>query len=297
MLIATGWIYAQVIVSTMAVLVVGATPFRRGLAALFIMLGCGLALIAPPHPLLRVVLAQLILIAFLKAAQIASAPDTFPPARRVWHYFALFHVDRARTPPPRFPLSLFAVLLGWALLCVLSVVGLLQVRHGAAAGWTGVFLRMFCALALFHGLMDFVCQLHRFFYALAGLDVPHNQRRPILSRTVREFWGVRWNRLVSEWLGRYVFQPFNRRGWPKFGLLATFFASAAIHFWLIVVPLDLKAALSMASYFVLHGAIAIAELRLRPRAWPVAVARAWTLFAVIGPSPLLVEPFLKIIGL
>lgn len=297
MLIATGWIYAQVIVSIAVVIAVGPTPFRRGATVLFLAAGGVLALVAPPQPLLRVVLAQLILIAFLKAAQIASAPNAFPPARRVWHYFALFHVDQARETNPRFPRSLLAVLFGWALLCVLSVIGLLYVRQGALAGWAGVILRMICALTLFHGLMDFVCQLHRFFYALAGLDVPHNQRRPILSRTVREFWGVRWNRLVSEWLGRYVFQPFNRHGWPRLGLFATFLASAAIHFWLIVVPLEVAAAISMASYFVLHGGIALAELRLRPRGWPGAAARAWTIFAVVGPSPLLIEPFLKIIGL
>lgn len=297
MLIAVSWLYAQVIVAIAAVLAVGATPFRRGLTMFFLVAGGVLALVSPPHPLLRVVLAQLILLAFLKAAQIASAPDAFPPARRVWHYFALFHVDQARPTTPRLPLSLLAVTLGWGLLCVLSVVGLSQVRSGAVTGWSGAMLRLVCALALVHGLMDFVTQLHRFFYALGGLDVPPNQRRPILSRTVREFWGVRWNRLVSEWLGQFAFQPFNRRGWTKLGILATFIVSAAIHFWLAIVPLDLKSALSMASYFVLHGAIVLAELRLRPRRWPVAAARAWTIFAVVGPSPLLYEPCLKIMGL
>lgn len=297
MFIGIAWLHAQVIVSVAAVIAVGVTPLRRGAALFFLATGGVLALVAPPHPLLRVVLAQLILLAFLKAAQIASAPNTFPPARRVWHYFALFHVDQARETTPRFPLALLAVTLGWALLCVLSVVGLLQVRHGVVTGWSGAFLRLVCALALVHGLMDFVTQLHRVFYALGGLDVPPNQRRPILSRTVREFWGVRWNRLVSEWLGQFAFQPFNRRGWTKLGILATFVVSAAIHFWLAIVPLDFKSALSMASYFILHGGIVLAELRLRPRGWPVAAARAWTLFAVAGPSPLLYEPCLKIMGL
>ncbi len=297
MLIAAAWIYTQIAIATAAVLAVGESLGRRLAAAGFIGLGVILPWFAPPRPLLRVVLAQLILLAFLKVTQIASAPRNFPPMRRAWHFFALFHVDRARPTPPRFSMHRCAVIAGWGILVVVSILGLVETRHGAVTGWTFVFMRMICALTLFHGLMEFVCELPRLFYLMAGIYVPPNQHTPILSRTVREFWGFRWNRLVSEWLGRYTFQPFVRRHHVRLGIFVTFFVSGLMHFWLTVVPLDARAALTMGSYFILHGVIVLAELRLHPRAWPVPLARAWTLIAILGPSSLIIDPFLQILGL
>ena len=122
-------------------------------------------------------------------------------------------------------------------------------------------------------------------------------RNGVRARTVAEFWGKRWNRAVGEWLGEFVFAPLARCGHPALGLMSAFVASALVHAWLAAVALgELRAALSIAAYFVVQGGAVLVERRLGVRAWPPAVARAWTALVVAGPSPLGVGPFLRTLG-
>src|SRR5206468_9155475 len=48
-------------------------------------------------------------------------------------------------------------------------------------------------------------------YLAGGVDVPAVQRNPIVSRSLAEFWGQRWNRVVGGWLREFMFEPFARK--------------------------------------------------------------------------------------
>lgn len=92
------------------------------------------------------------------------------------------------------------------------------------------------------------------------------------------------------------YQHGNRRR-PVLGLFVAFCVSASMHAWLAAVALDSWAALTMGMFFVLQGVFVAAERRLSLHTWPVPVARARTILVVLGPSPLGIDPFLRVFGL
>jgi len=44
--------------------------------------------------------------------------------------------------------------------------------------------------------------------------VPANQDAPILSASLQEFWGRRWNRIVNRWLRQFVFLVWSYTAGP-----------------------------------------------------------------------------------
>lgn len=54
-------------------------------------------------------------------------------------------------------------------------------------------------------------------------------------------------------------------------------------------------AVSMLAFFLLQGQLVLFELVLRISQWTPMLACAWTIIALLGPSPLFVEPILRII--
>ena len=52
----------------------------------------------------------------------------------------------------------------------------------------------------------------------------------------------------------------------------------------------------MAAYFVIHGAGMLLERRLGVGMWRVGARRAWTLAWVLVPSPLFIEPALRMLA-
>jgi hypothetical protein len=131
--------------------------------------------------------------------------------------------------------------------------------------------------------------------SIAGL-----QDRPALSASLAELWAVRWNHLVAPNLDRGFFRPLARRRRPALGVLAAFTASGVMH----VVPvlaaapltLTLRPALSVMGFFLLHGALVLAERALgwqRAPSTPAALLRARirtvTVFVLL--TPLMLGPF------
>jgi hypothetical protein len=93
-----------------------------------------------------------------------------------------------------------------------------------------------------------------------------------------------------------VHRPVARIGQPRLGLAAAFGFSAAFHMWLSWVPLDAPMALSMGAFFLAQGVAVVIERSFSGfRRLPELVRRAWTLAWVLLPSPLFVEPFLRIL--
>jgi Membrane bound O-acyl transferase family len=130
-----------------------------------------------------------------------------------------------------------------------------------------------------------------------GLEPPELHRVPILSATISEFWGTRWNRPVGAWLRFHGYDPLAARGLPTLGVLAAFTMSAALHAWFTWIAVGGLLALVMLAFFLLQGIFVVAERILgivrRPRAW----GRAWTVGIMALSSPLFVEPMLQCIGI
>jgi alginate O-acetyltransferase complex protein AlgI len=129
-----------------------------------------------------------------------------------------------------------------------------------------------------------------------GLTFPRINDRPILSTTLAEFWGRRWNRAVSGWLHDNLFVPLARRRRPTLGICAAFAGSTALHFWFAWIPLDVFAGLLMASFFVVHGVGLLLERHIGVHHWGLGARRAWTAAWIAVPSPLFVEPALRLLA-
>lgn len=289
------WLSAQIGLAAAAVLAVGDRPARRVAAALFLAAGATLPWLTPPRPLPRVVLALVALIAFLKTTQIASTLGPWPIRQRFWHVVSLFHVYNIRSIQPGIPRKLVWAAALHGALVVLAFIVLAQL--GSLKGFAHTPIRLTCGVVLLYSFMAFLSELTRFGYHAVGIEVPPNQRAPIEARSAQEFWGKRWNRFVSEWLSHFIFLPLVRRGRPVLGLFAAFCVSASMHAWLAAVALDSWAALRMGMFFVVQGVFVAAETRLSLHTWPLPVARVWTIFVVLGPSPLGIDPFLRVFGL
>jgi hypothetical protein len=53
-------------------------------------------------------------------------------------------------------------------------------------------------------------------------------------------------------------------------------------------------ALAMVAFFLLQGGFVLLELRMGIARWRAIPAHAWTVLAVLGCSPLFVEPILRL---
>src|SRR5436190_320061 len=81
------------------------------------------------------------------------------------------------------------------------------------------------------------------------------RKTPIAARSLREFWGERWNRVVGSWLRRTFFVPWARRRHIGVGLALAFTVSALLHGYMALAAVGLAAALPMTTFFLLQGAL------------------------------------------
>ena len=164
------------------------------------------------------------------------------------------------------------------------------------AGHGGLALRWSGGLVFAYGLTEVVYALIWTSYRACGQLLPALHRDPILSRSVGELWGARWNLTVGSWLREHCFRPLARRGHARAGVALAFVVSALLHAYFALLPLGPAMAISMLAFFALQGVLVLAESALHIARWPAAAARAWFAAAMILASPLFVEPFLRIVA-
>ncbi len=127
-------------------------------------------------------------------------------------------------------------------------------------------------------------------------------RAPLLSKSLTEFWGRRWNLAFSEMTALSVFRPL--KSWlgksefgPMVATVSAFLFSGLLHELAISVPVQAGFGLPLL-YFVLHGVGMFIENKLDrsgieflKRPW---VGRIWTWLWVLLPLPILFHrPFLE----
>ncbi|MGE0827346.1 MAG: MBOAT family protein [Candidatus Binatia bacterium] len=213
---------------------------------------------------------------------------------RLWHVFALIDTRHTRWASPAIDWRALGKTVVYG---GVAALGFVIATEGAArtAGswywglrWTGGALFFYC-------LADAVEGAVRALYRASGVVVSQQHVVPIASRSVQEFWGKRWNRAVGAWLRAQCFLPFARSGRVRTGFLAAFAASAVFHAYFTWVAVGHVMALAMLSFFLIQGVIALLEFRLGVARWQPLWARVWTIVAVLGCSPLFIEPFLRIV--
>jgi alginate O-acetyltransferase complex protein AlgI len=109
------------------------------------------------------------------------------------------------------------------------------------------------------GLVGLVCLLHfggfhliALFWQALGIDAEPIMSKPILSKTLSEFWGKRWNLGFRQLAYDLIFQPLHRKTGVAVASLLVFLASGLIHDLVISVPARGGYGLPTA-YFILQG--------------------------------------------
>lgn len=136
------------------------------------------------------------------------------------------------------------------------------------------------SLILHFGVVDLATALYR----RNGWPVNEPFRNPLASRSLSEFWSRRWNVGFSEMIAVTVHRPVRRHAGDTAALMASFLASGLLHEIAISVPV--RAGFGLPTlYFLLHGVLVGIERR-----FPRVASRAWTLFWLAAPLPILFHP-------
>ena len=173
----------------------------------------------------------------------------------------------------------------WATLKTSMGVALLYVvarripeQQALLRGWTGLFGLIFLLhFGSFH--------LIALFWQAVGIDAQPIMSKPILSKTLSEFWGKRWNLGFRQLAHDLVFRPLHKRVGVAAAGFIVFVASGLIHD--LVISLPARGGYGLPSgYFVLQGLGVMLERsgagrRLRLQRGPVA----WIFMVMVTAVP------------
>jgi alginate O-acetyltransferase complex protein AlgI len=149
------------------------------------------------------------------------------------------------------------------------------------------------SLVLHFGLFNLLAGAWR----LAGADCKRLFRAPLLSTSLAEFWGRRWNLAFTEMTAQVVYRPLAVRLGKGPAILSAFLFSGVLHELAISLPVRAGFGLPLA-YFILHGILVLSEGALARAGRPVDrhawLGRSWTLAWLVLPLPMLFHlPFLR----
>lgn len=281
-----------------AVLVAGRQPIQRAGSVFFLACCFLLEWFAPVDITSHAVMAfggLLALVATIAVA--ASATPQWSAGFRLLHLLTWGYPIRAGRIPPVLSVRIIGRLIAAALASGAACLVLLHITHVQLPVAARALCRLFAGIVFCYAIAAFVADLIHFCFLASGAAMHPIHVTPVAARTLREFWGRRWNRAMSAWLYRFIFLPVARRHDSNLGLICVFLVSAAMHAWLPLVALGLSAAFSAGAFFCLQGVFILAEDRLHVCAWPIPHARAWTLTILLLTSPLYVYPYLSLLRL
>jgi hypothetical protein len=242
-----------------------------------------------------VVTLTLVVVAALRAIDLGSEQPSRPAAVRVLHIITPFDTRLARRCRPHLNTRQALETVAWA---ALWYVAFRAAANSPVSSLTAHYLvRWLCGLVWVMALFETIAHIISLSLTLVGVRIPILHDAPYKARSLREFWSVRWNKLIGRWLREHCYAPLARRGHHNIGVIASFLGSAVFHFYTVSVLLDVRWALLMAVLFLLQVPLLWIEDALRIRRRPVLVGRVWTLGLVTLVSPLFTEPVLRIFHL
>lgn len=167
-------------------------------------------------------------------------------------------------------------------------------------GWTGMIgLVLILHFGIFHLLS---CIWRRLGFGARPL-----MDRPLVSTSLSEFWGRRWNTAFRDLTHRFLFRPSTAWFGPRSGLLAGFIFSGVVHDLVISVPARGGYG-GPTLYFAIQGTAMIVERSTFGRRIGLGAGvegRAFTMVVLISPLFLLfhrpfvvgvIVPFMRAIG-
>jgi Membrane bound O-acyl transferase family len=267
---------------------------RRGLGVVLSLSAMGTAWLLPPR--LQVLRCFSVLLTFVSLMRnVDLLRVDWPLGRRLVHVLSIVDTRRLTPVPPGLDKDSLIAAVGWNALAwpVYYLVLPLASRFTGAGYWA---FRWSAALVFIYAVSAGAYPLGRLVYRAIGFTTPPLHVAPAAAKSVQEFWGERWNRIVSGWLGDTFFRPLARRRHPLIGALLAFIASALLHAYLIFVVAPVFWALVTLAFFVLQAFIIGAEKLLKIRTWRPWAAHAWTIAWMVGLSPMFSEPGMRAIG-
>jgi hypothetical protein len=282
----------QIALSIGAALSAGTSPIRRILMSVFLLAALAFPLQAR-DPLAKVCLTLLALMALVKCVFIVNAkPEWQTPVRRIWQVLVPF--DIRRTSAVRHGLEWKSLARIAAAMGIVALAIWFAITKMSALSDTSLWLAKWaCMLVAAYSLMELSGELLRSVHRLGGIAVEQLQRNPIVSRSVAEFWGERWNLPMTRWLNDFFFRPLARRGHPLAGIVAAFIVSAALHAWLFFAATGWKGALLAGAFFLVQIPAVLLERHWHVRRWPAFAAHLWTLGFLVLSSPLFLWPMIR----
>jgi Membrane bound O-acyl transferase family len=173
-------------------------------------------------------------------------------------------------------------------------------QHQYLIGWAGM---IGIVLILHFGLFN----LLSCFWRSLGLEARPIMSCPLASTSLSEFWGRRWNTAFRDLAHRFLFLPFTAWFGPRWGLLAGFIFSGAVHDLVISVPAQGGYG-GPTAFFAIQGAAIVFERSAFGRRIGLGkgrLGRAFTVLVLIAPLYLLFHrpfvmrvmvPFMRAIG-
>lgn len=174
--------------------------------------------------------------------------------------------------PPRLPLNFAVKVLGFGVF-----LGFSQYKELVHPRF---FLGLLCCQAfLFIEILFSLC------IALArcttGLELEQPSDEPYLSTSLQDFWGRRWNIMITNLLRESIYKPvksaakrvISARWWPVASVAAvaaTFLVSGLMHELLFFYVNRVSPSWEITSFFVLHGLCLVAEVGVKsvfPHRW------------------------------
>lgn len=246
-------------------------------------------------PVYRFLLALTAMLAVFRAIDRAREARPLPLLQRLWAVTSPFETRAVVKTQRRLDGGLLATAIGYGLLAAAGFeLALTYANH--LEGPTHYAVRWLGGAVFAYASIDAVATLLRFAYRAIGLELPPLHRAPILSKSLQEFWGERWNLVVRDWFHRHCFMPLARRRLSLLGIAAAFAASTLLHMTLAAVVVGPEAVAMAGGFFVAQGALTLIERRIGLERMPTALQHAWTVACVLGTSPLFVEPVLRGFG-
>jgi hypothetical protein len=173
----------------------------------------------------------------------------------------------------------------WAILKTAVGVSLLWIvarrvagEHSLVRGWIGLFGLIFLLhFGAFH--------LIALFWRAMGVDAEPIMSKPILSKTLSEFWGKRWNLGFRQLAHDLIFSPLHKRSDVAAAGLLVFVASGLIHD--LVISLPARGGYGLPTgYFMLQGlGVTLERSALGRRLGLQKGLTAWLFMLIVAAAP------------
>jgi hypothetical protein len=216
---------------------------------------------------------------------------------------ASFLDDRPRSNPSDCRANEWIAATAMLMLGVVLLYGVSRVippQHVHAVGWIGMIgIVLILHFGLFH-LLSCSWRSH-------GVLARPLMNRPLTSTSLSEFWGRRWNTAFRDLTHRFLFRPCAAWFGPRWGILAGFLFSGAIHDLVISFPAGGGYG-GPTAFFVIQGTAMVIERSEVGRRLGLGSGWSGRLFAAVvllAPAGLLfhrpfvvgvIVPFMRVVG-